>query len=138
MMNENWDAHSGCFRRYQDSGLRLCRQNFRVTPVVWYELGVFANFLGVSRCSLFVRLLELDLYGYPENLEGVPTGNLEVYDQYFPLHVESLIRIIRGGTVERKIIQEPKDELDLPLRFFPFPYPKELLGAWFSKNFRRN
>ncbi len=136
MMNENWSAFSSCFRHYQPSGLQLCRLNFRVEPVVWYELGLFANFLGVSRCFLFVRLIELDFYGDPENqIEGVPTEPLEEYDQIFPLHIETSIKIIRGRSVERKIMQVPKDELDLPLRFFPFPHPEELLRAWLNRKF---
>ncbi len=135
MLKDNWQARCACFRQYQAPGLQLCRQNFRAAPVVWYELGVFANFLGVSRCFLFVRLIELDLDGYPDNLEGVPTVGLEEYDQFFPQHIETRVRIIRGRSVQREISQIPKDTLDLPLRFFPFPYPEELLRAWLRRKF---
>ncbi len=135
MMCANWGISAGCFRHYQAQGLELCRRNFRAQPIVWYELGLFAAFLGSSRCHLFVKLIEFDLYGYPDGLEGVPTGTLEEYDQYFPKYIETTVKIEQGRKVARRIIQIPKDELDLPLHFFPFPPPEDVLRAWLRRKY---
>jgi len=53
------ELRSGAMRvRYQDSGLGLIRRDFRVDKGVWFRLGQMARALGVSRCLLFVALLQ--------------------------------------------------------------------------------
>ena len=54
---------------YQDEGLNLRRFSFRPNPADWFELGILAYGLGVSRCWLFSYLLKLELGSIGEMLE---------------------------------------------------------------------
>ncbi|WP_423241797.1 DUF1564 family protein [Leptospira kobayashii] len=53
---------------YQEEGLELRRLGARVRERDWVELSLLAEFLGVSRCCLFAKLLELDLLGWGAKL----------------------------------------------------------------------
>ncbi len=53
---------------YQEEGLDLHRLGARVRERDWVELSLLAEFLGVSRCCLFAKLLELDLLGWGAKL----------------------------------------------------------------------
>jgi len=44
--------------RYQETGLELVRRDFRVDQAVWFRLGQLARSCGISRCFLFVLMLE--------------------------------------------------------------------------------
>ena len=44
--------------RYQLEGLSLVRRDFRIDKAIWFQLGQMARTYGVSRCLLFVALLE--------------------------------------------------------------------------------
>lgn len=48
---------------YQQEGLNLHKFKFRPDNSDWFELGILAYGLGVSRCWLFTYLLELELSG---------------------------------------------------------------------------
>lgn len=48
---------------YQREGLNLQKFSFRPDNADWFELGILAYGLGVSRCWLFSYLLELELSG---------------------------------------------------------------------------
>lgn len=56
-------------RRYQATGRKLVRWNFRVESRFWVELGLAANYLGVSRCLLFVFLLQQEAHARDPDLE---------------------------------------------------------------------
>jgi hypothetical protein len=47
--------------KFQDSGLDLVKFKFRPDDADWVELGILASSAGVSRCLLFVFILELEL-----------------------------------------------------------------------------
>ena len=53
---------------YQREGLNLQEFKFRPDNGDWFELGIIAYGLGVSRCWLFSYLLELELSGLGEFL----------------------------------------------------------------------
>ncbi|WP_411824293.1 DUF1564 family protein [Leptospira sp. 'Mane'] len=53
---------------YQEEGLELKRLGARVRERDWVELSLLAEFLGVSRCYLFAKLLELDMLGWGAKL----------------------------------------------------------------------
>lgn len=46
-------------RRYQAPGLRLVKVSLRLDDALWSELGLLAGYAGVSRCLLFVLMLQL-------------------------------------------------------------------------------
>ncbi len=48
---------------FQDDGLDLQAFKFRPNHADWFELGIIAYGLGVSRCWLFTYMLELELSG---------------------------------------------------------------------------
>jgi hypothetical protein len=54
---------------YQSDGLNLQPFKFRPNHADWFELGILAYGLGVSRCWLFSFLLELESSGISEFLE---------------------------------------------------------------------
>jgi hypothetical protein len=66
---------------YQNEGLNLQVFKFRPDNADWFELGILAYGLGVSRCWLFSFLLELELSGLGEFLalkiakDGLTTPN---------------------------------------------------------------
>jgi hypothetical protein len=51
---------------YQSPNLKLIPAKFRPDSANWFELGVLAYGLGVSRCWLFSYLIELELSGIGE------------------------------------------------------------------------
>ncbi|TGN10925.1 DUF1564 family protein [Leptospira ilyithenensis] len=61
-------AKGGSVILYQEEGLELQRLGARVRERDWVELSLLAEFLGVSRCCLFAKLLELDLLGWGAKL----------------------------------------------------------------------
>ncbi|TGN19846.1 DUF1564 family protein [Leptospira idonii] len=58
-------------RRYQEQNLDLKRIGTRIQEKDLIELDLLAEYLGVSRCFLFARLLELDLIGWGPVLREV-------------------------------------------------------------------
>jgi len=77
-------VHPGALRiRYQQSGLKLFKYNFRVNKAVWFRLGQMARALGISRCLLFVALLRTfveKMYEFPQQLKKVRWRLIEVLD----------------------------------------------------------
>ena len=112
---------SGCVKQqYQKAGLHQRRFSMRVNDEAWLELGVWADFLGVSRCLLFVLLLELDLHEGPrEAFVGSPTNKLQAYDIQMPGYLEFSVQIYIFRNHHRRILHlrpRPPDELPNDLR----------------------
>ncbi|XMO26540.1 DUF1564 family protein [Leptospira sp. 'Mane'] len=55
-------------KRYQEEGLGLVRVGMKVKEEDLVRLGLLADYLGVSKCFLFSKLLELDVMGWGEKL----------------------------------------------------------------------
>ena len=127
LLHPDLGVHHSCRRLYQLPGLNLIRRNFRPDPEVWVELGIFAAYMGVSRCYFFTYLLMLDLHGHESGEEGAPTDRVEVYDLFHPEYMEYRERITDNHRIKREILHVPKHELDLPLHLIPYPYPENFL-----------
>lgn len=109
-------------QHYQKPGLHQRRFSLRVDNESWLELGAWADFLGVSRCLLFVMLVELDLHEGPlEAFVGTPTNELQAYDIQMPGYLEFSTRIYIFRNHHRRklrLIPRPPDELPNQLRLF--------------------
>jgi len=69
--------------RYQSKGGDLVRRDFRVSKAVWFRLGQMARALGVSRCLLFIVLLDAfsnNLSEFRQIAVGVTWRLLEIFD----------------------------------------------------------
>ncbi|TGN07147.1 DUF1564 family protein [Leptospira ilyithenensis] len=58
-------------KQYQEEGLDLVRIGMKVSEGDLVELSLLADYLGVSRCFLFSKLLELDLMGWGEKVAEI-------------------------------------------------------------------
>ena len=121
-------ARSGrarCQRLYQRPGLNLRRRNFRPETKTWAELGIFAAYMGISRCYLFVLLLQLEISGYDAE-DGLPTDRIMRYDIEFPGKIEFRETIHRRrGIGTRQIETAAVPPWRLRQDLWPYPPPEE-------------
>jgi hypothetical protein len=61
---------------FQNDGLNLIPAKFRPDNADWFELGILAYGLGVSRCWLFSYLVELELSGVGEFMALKPVRDV--------------------------------------------------------------
>ncbi len=82
---------------YQDEGQNLIKKNFRPFNPDWIELGILANWLGISRTALFTLFLILDLAGWDKILS----------EKFFDAGVPPKITSIRLGSylAKRKTVR---------------------------------
>lgn len=118
--------------RYQKPGQELRRYCVRVNNEFWMELGVWADYVGVSRAHLFVWLVEKDLDPGDESaFVGVPTKGLHHYDFMNPGYIEYRSRVfINQNRYERHLGLRARPEKYLPgdIRLKYFLYPEKFDG----------
>lgn len=105
----------GAKRVYQVGNQDLIKISFRVESSVWLEFGQMSAYLGVSRCLLFVYLLEIAKENARRDAVGTPTHGIAGYDLEHPARIE-YYEYVRPGKfiVERGIRQIPSQYKELP------------------------
>jgi len=104
--------HQKLTTQYQEEGLSLERQDFRVDPRVWHVLKCMARAHGMSICKFFVILLVLELSSEKEGFFGVPTINAlpeEMKSIYYILFYEELRIEQQKNTRELEMSLPPPD-----------------------------
>lgn len=89
--------------QYQRPASGLDRVDFRVSPILWHQLGCYARVLGVSRCHAFTLLMEADAANVPV---GTPAGRRwrKNWRRHYLLYYE----IIGLGASGRTLIRRRK------------------------------
>lgn len=132
MTQSGRSTHARCKRLYQSPGLKLQRRNFRPEIKVWAELGIFAAYMGISRCYLFVLLVQLEIHGFDAE-DGLPTDRIMRYDIEFPGKIEFRETIHRRrGIATRQISIRPVPPWRLRSDLWPHPPPEK----WIMKKLR--
>jgi hypothetical protein len=93
---------------YQSPGHDLQRITFRPDNQSWLELGQLANFLGVSRCLMFIILLKMEMGQAGVENVGTTTKSWETYRHYHSIMTEycDIIHIFMGRR-ERHLRTKP-------------------------------
>ena len=100
---------------YQEPGKNLVKYTFRVEDSVWLEFGQMASYLGVSKCLMFVFLLEAARDSLRQD-EGVPTSRIAAHDLWHPAFFEYHERLWPG-----RLVCERRFRI-IPCRYEDIPY----------------